>query len=106
MIFGRLFGIQALIDSGLIVKQSTTLEDFKQIIVNLTDLGRSKVWLKEATGWTTLNVLKQITKNNVSWLADAIDVTLDILFQGEEKDVWGPEKLGILLWLEANHKVR
>ncbi|TIB82805.1 hypothetical protein E3Q22_00072 [Wallemia mellicola] len=104
LIFGRLFGIQALIDSGLIVKQSTTLEDFKQIIINLTDLGRSKVWLKEATGWTTLNALKQVTKNKVSWLADAVNVTLDILFQGEEKDIWGPEKLGILLWLEANHK--
>ncbi|EOR01392.1 DNA polymerase V [Wallemia ichthyophaga EXF-994] len=103
LIFGRLFGIQAIIESGLISRSTTTPDDFKETIRNVTDLGKNKVWLKEATGWTTLNGLKEVTEKNVSWLNQAITNSLDILFTGDEKEIWGPEKVGILLWLQSTH---
>lgn len=105
LIFGRLFGIQAIIESGLISRSTTTPDDFKETIRNVTDLGKNKVWLKEATGWTTLNGLKEVTEKNVSWLNQAITNSLEILFTGDEKEIWGPEKVGILLWLQSTHSV-
>lgn len=105
LIFGRLFGIQAIIESGLVSRPTTTLEDFEEIIRNVTDLGKTKVWLKEATGWTTLNGLKEVTEKKVGWLKEGLKKTLDILFTGDEKEFWGPEKVGILLWLQSTHNV-
>ncbi|TIA92729.1 hypothetical protein E3P99_00514 [Wallemia hederae] len=103
LIFGRLFGLQAIVESGLVSRPTTTLEDFEEIMRNVTDLGRSKVWLKEATGWTTLNALKEVTDKKVAWLEEGVKKTIEILFTGDEKDVWGPEKVGILLWLQSTY---
>jgi DNA polymerase phi len=46
--FGRLFGIQSLTNSQLIQQKSTTLEDFKSVVILILELAKSKAWLRES----------------------------------------------------------
>lgn len=79
------------------------MNNFLELIQILSDLGNNKVWLKEATGWTLLNAFKEVSKSNLEWLHEGIEKSLSIIFSNDEKNVWGPEKIGILLWSQSNH---
>jgi DNA polymerase phi len=110
LLFARLFGLTAVIRSGLIARSSSlstsassaplvsTPESFKEIITNLIAIGEKKSWLRESAGWTILLAIEQVEGSTVDWKDDAVESLVELNFV--ESKAWSPEKLAIAMKLQ------
>lgn len=110
VIFARLFGLSAVIQSGLLVRAGTlgsstsatteasTLESYRQTVVELLVLGEKKSWLRESAWWTIALGVDMLNDSDVKWKDKAADVTLQLLFI--ENKSWSPEKVALSLKLQ------
>jgi len=109
VLFARLFGLNAVIQSRLLVRngaldtsvssnaQASTIESFHQTIIELLTLGEKKSWLRESAWWTVALAVDALKDSDVKWRENAIDFTLHQLFV-EDKG-WSPEKVALFLKL-------
>jgi len=119
MLFARLFGLTAIVQSGLLLRtrpplpRSTsppsTLESFRSVLGALRTLARSKSWLAEAAYWTigrAMDHLAVATEEDVPWREEGIRNLLEEVFgdsssaEGEWPKggrFWTPEKIALAL---------
>ncbi|KIY51003.1 hypothetical protein FISHEDRAFT_38185 [Fistulina hepatica ATCC 64428] len=110
LLFAQLFGLTAVIQSGLIVRAKplpssasatttvSSLSSYTDVLQRLVALGEKKSWLRESVWWTIGLAIDSLNASQVGWKDDAVHATLDILFV-QNKD-WSPEKLALVLKLQ------
>lgn len=122
VLFARLFGLMAVIRSGLLVRQTplsasssssssstpvSTLKNYEEVLQILLDIGEAKVWLRESAWWVMVLALDAVQSSSVPWKKDAFDATISLLFLKErEKEkgkaaFWTPEKVAMTLKLQS-----
>lgn len=97
MMFARLFGSTAIIDSGILFAPSATLEDFSAIMLSLLALTDSKAWLAEAAGWALLRAAQGLLASSVEWKDEALSALVEKVY-GDR--AWSPEKIALTLALQ------
>ncbi|KAJ3393682.1 DNA-directed DNA polymerase [Lobulomyces angularis] len=63
VLFGRIFGVMAMIRSGILFRKETTLEDLKRVLKLLSDSLVKKSFLAESCCFLILNLIKNINAN-------------------------------------------
>jgi DNA polymerase phi len=118
-LFARLFGLTAIINSGLLTRtrpplpRSTltpsTPESCSAVLDTLRELARAKSWLAEAAYWAVeraMDLLAASDDEDVPWREDAVDALLEDMFgeassaeggAAKSRAVWTPEKLAVAL---------
>lgn len=113
VLFARLFGLTAVIKSGLIVRTSalaksaapaSALSSYEETVIGLVALGETKSWLRESAWWTIALAIDALVESDVSWKGDAINSTLHQLFV--ENKPWSPEKVALALKLQNLYPAR
>ncbi|KAJ7694223.1 DNA polymerase phi-domain-containing protein [Mycena rosella] len=116
VIFARLFGLTAIIQSGLIVRtkplpfsassetSASSVVSFQEAVSNLVALGEKKSWLRESAWWTLGLAIDALTVSDVPWKKSAFDVIVECVFS--ENSAWSPEKVAITLKLQNIHPDR
>ncbi|RDB24111.1 DNA polymerase V [Hypsizygus marmoreus] len=111
VLFARLFGLTAVIQSGLLIRtgslktsassapQASTLASYEETIKELLALGEKKSWLRESAWWTITLAVDALQASEVPWKEDAVGVTLEHLFV--ENKIWSPEKVALTLKLQS-----
>ncbi|KAJ3845276.1 DNA polymerase phi-domain-containing protein [Lentinula raphanica] len=111
VLFARLFGMTAIIQSGLIVRtkplptsqSSVTLASsfaaYEQILMELLVLGEKKAWLRESAWWALSLAADTLEAAEVSWKDEAVAATVQHAFV--ENTVWSPEKIALALKLQS-----
>ncbi|KAJ7905348.1 hypothetical protein B0H14DRAFT_2659931 [Mycena olivaceomarginata] len=110
VIFARLFGLTAIIRSGLIVRtkplpfsassetSASSLASFQETVSNLIALGEKKSWLRESAWWSLGLAIDALNASDVPWKDGAFDATVECVFS--ENAAWSPEKVAITLKLQ------
>ncbi|KAH8117507.1 DNA polymerase phi-domain-containing protein [Phellopilus nigrolimitatus] len=107
MFFARLFGLKAILQSGLLFRQrplrtsstsSGSLKAFETFLTELLTLGEKKSWLKESCWWTLASAVDALYASDVQWKNGAFDMLIDRVFIGDKS--WGPEKVAVTLKLQ------
>ncbi|KAJ7219138.1 DNA polymerase phi-domain-containing protein [Mycena pura] len=113
VLFARLFGLTAIIQSGLIVRttplrfsassetSASSLVSFQTAISDLLALGEKKSWLRECAWWSLGLAVDALKASDVPWKDSAFDIIVDSVFN--ENTVWSPEKIAITLKLQTLH---
>ncbi|KAJ3880960.1 DNA polymerase phi-domain-containing protein [Lentinula edodes] len=111
VLFARLFGMTAIIQSGLIVRtkplptsqSSATLassfEGYEQVLTELLVLGEKKSWLRESAWWAISLAADSLKAAEVPWKDEAVHATVQHLFVGNK--IWSPEKIALALKLQS-----
>ncbi|KAJ4495629.1 DNA polymerase phi-domain-containing protein [Lentinula lateritia] len=111
VLFARLFGMTAIIQSGLIVRtkplptsqSSATLassfEGYEQVLTELLVLGEKKSWLRESAWWAISLAADSLNAAEVRWKDEAVHATAQHLFV--ENRIWSPEKIALALKLQS-----
>jgi len=108
VLFARLFGIMALIQSELVFRtkplpSSTTpassLESYERILIDLVNLSERKSWLRESAWFAIHLAVTELKKAQVEWKDEAAQKTLDVLFV--DNKTWSTEKLAVGLELQS-----
>ena len=111
VLFARLFGLTAVIQSGLLVRtgaletsvssapQASTLAGYEETIKALFVLGEKKSWLRESAWWSIALAVDALNDSEVAWKAEAVKVTMQQLFV--ENKIWSPEKVALGLKLQT-----
>ena len=108
VLFARLFGLTAVIQSGLLLRDTTLpssstsasdLASFKEVLAQLIALGEKKSWLRESAWWSIGLAVDALTASSVSWKDDAYDATTTAVYS--ENKLWTPEKVALTLKLQA-----
>ncbi|KAK7014985.1 DNA polymerase phi-domain-containing protein [Favolaschia claudopus] len=110
VLFARLFGLTAIIQSGLIVRtkplpfsassetSASSLANFQEAITTLVALGEKKSWLRESAWWSLSLAIDALNTSDVQWKVPAFDATIQCIFN--ENIPWSPEKVAITLKLQ------
>ncbi|KIY68633.1 hypothetical protein CYLTODRAFT_374153 [Cylindrobasidium torrendii FP15055 ss-10] len=110
MLFGRLFGITSIVQSGLLVRtdpltqspsastDASSLASFKLVVDELQAIGEKKNWLRESVAWTLVQVLDALQTSSVSWKKDAFVYVLEVVYQKDSH--WTPEKIALALKIQ------
>ncbi|KAG6895358.1 hypothetical protein C0992_001665, partial [Termitomyces sp. T32_za158] len=113
VLFARLFGLTAVVQSGLVVRTGTlntsassaadasTLSSFEEVIKELLFLGEKKSWLRESAWWTINLAMDALKDSQVAWRDDAVLKTIQQLFV--DYDIWSPEKVALTLKLQGSY---
>ncbi|KAF9477373.1 hypothetical protein BDN70DRAFT_914180 [Pholiota conissans] len=116
VLFGQLFGIMSVVQSGLVVRTkplatsassstaASSAESFVQIITRLVELGEKKSWLRESAWFTISLATDALHRSDAQWKAEALDHTLELLFQINA--VWSTEKVAVALKLQDQYPQR
>ena len=111
MLFARLFGITAIVRSGLLVRtqplpssgsaapEASSLQGYKDVLSQLLELGEQKPWLRESAWWALGLAVEALHASDVHWKDDALEVTLAKVF--EEDRTWSPEKIALAVKMQA-----
>ncbi|ORY24385.1 DNA polymerase phi-domain-containing protein [Naematelia encephala] len=97
MLFARLFGLTAIIQSGALFSASARPVDFDNVVDHLLMLGQYKAWLRESAWWAVVGVTERLLDSQVAWKDEAIERLLETVFADK---VWSQEKVGLALALE------
>ncbi|KAF8522098.1 DNA polymerase phi-domain-containing protein [Hysterangium stoloniferum] len=107
-LFARLFGITALIQSGLLFRSTPlatsstsqcTLKDFQDSMDMLLGLQAKKSFLKEPSYWSLILALRALASSEVEWKKEALTWIAEKVFI-EDKS-WSPEKVGVTLVMQG-----
>lgn len=113
VLFARLFGLTAVIQSGLLVRDtplrtspssstfSSSLPTYEDVLGHLISLGEKKSWLRESAWWTIGLAVDALAKSQVSWKEEGIEVTIKLVLT--ENKIWTPEKIALVLKLQNLH---
>lgn len=76
--FGKLFGFSALIQSGILLRPTTSVENISTIIQQLLSLASTKPWLREPSAKAMCGLIDLLPRiDNAKVVADEICGTLD-----------------------------
>lgn len=112
VLFARLFGITAVVRSGLLVRQKplpstsssnvpvSSLETYTSVLTYLLEIGQAKSWLRESAWWTIGLAIDAVQASSVPWKVEALDATIGGVYLGEEDGFWTPDKVAITLKLQ------
>lgn len=106
LLFARLFGLTAVVESGLLFRPSATLVDFQTAVGQLIAVGSQKSWLRESCWWAVLGAVNGLAANEVAWGADGIRWLAEFVFNGEEGKEWTAEKVALAVKMQQSHPVR
>ncbi len=110
ILFARLFGLKAIINSGLLFRETplsssstspSSLKGFETVMTELLELGESKSWLKESSWWTLNSLLEHLLSSSIPWKEEAFGIILERVYVGDKS--WGPEKVAFTLRLQKSH---
>lgn len=79
-LFARLFGLTAVVESGILFQSKATLEDFKLCFGELMALGEKKSWIRESAWWTVTTGVKSLLNSEVTWREDAVKALLQRMY--------------------------
>ncbi|TCD65622.1 hypothetical protein EIP91_002427 [Steccherinum ochraceum] len=108
--FARLFGLTAVIQSGLITRDTplsssasstTTVSDsvaFTGVVSHLLELSEAKSWLRESAWWSLVLAVDRLGASGVSWKDEALESVVDILYTQHKH--WSPEKIALTVKLQ------
>ncbi|KAI0831759.1 DNA polymerase phi-domain-containing protein [Trametes gibbosa] len=111
--FARLFGLTAVIQSGLLLRDSTLpssstaasdLDSYTQLLNELLALGEKKSWLRESAWWSIALAVTALTASEVSWKDRGVDATISAIYS--EAKTWTPEKVALTVKLQAAYPAR
>lgn len=95
--FGRLFGVEAVIKSNILVKQQDLVQ-WKRLLDLICGIANKKPWLKQECGWILYSCVKTFSSSESSLLEDFV---LDIVEKlTAHKLIRTPE--GLAIWLEVS----
>jgi DNA polymerase phi len=106
VLFARLFGFTAVIQSGLLVRKgsshssatdASSLPSFQDVLIQLIALGEKKSWLRESAWWTIALMVDSLERSDVSWRKGAVDAIIQNTLV--ETQTWSPEKVALVLKL-------
>ena len=113
VLFARLFGIAAVVQSGLLVRQKplpiaslssntpvSSLETYKSVLTYLLEIGEAKSWLRESAWWAIGLAIDAVQTSSVSWKVKAFKSTIDIVYSKDEDSFWTPNKVALTLKLQ------
>ena len=110
VLFARLFGLTAVIQSGLVVRDtpltssassSTTASDssaFANVVSQLLSLSDAKSWLRESAWWSLGLAIDRLGASTVSWRDEALASVIDTLYV--KNKAWTPEKVALTVKLQ------
>lgn len=97
--FGRLFGILAVVRSGILNESSVTLDDYRIYVSDLIRLYFHKKWLRESAVHAMNEFFTSIsTSGNTQLLHALVESSLSTFFQDS---LWTSEKIAIYLFLQT-----
>jgi DNA polymerase phi len=117
-LFARLFGLTAVIQSGLLFRDShlppslsspnelgppaSSLAAYQTTVSELLGLGDKKSWLRESAWWAIILAVKLLhsASPRVKWEKEAIQWTLDTVYGGAHAAEWTPDKLALTVYLQ------
>jgi DNA polymerase phi len=117
-LFARLFGLTAVIQSGLLFRDShlptslsspndlgppaSSLAAYQTSVSELLDLGEKKSWLRESAWWAIILAVKSLRSASprVEWEKEAMQWTLDTVYGGAHAAEWTPDKLALTVCLQ------
>ncbi|KAG8748741.1 hypothetical protein FRC10_000132 [Ceratobasidium sp. 414] len=117
-LFARLFGLTAVIQSGLLFRSShlptsptstdelgppaSSLAAYQTAISELINLGDKKSWLRESAFWAIVLAIKLLysTSPEVGWKKEAVEWTLETVYTGDRATEWTSDKLALTLCLQ------
>ncbi|GAB1517408.1 DNA-directed DNA polymerase [Rhizoctonia solani] len=111
-LFARLFGLTAVIQSGLLFRTSrlttspsapeelglpaSSLVAYQTTVTELFNLGEKKSWLRESSWWSIDLALRSLhSSQGLEWKDQAIQWTIETIYRGDQAKEWTPEKLGL-----------
>ncbi|KAI0288393.1 DNA polymerase phi-domain-containing protein [Multifurca ochricompacta] len=133
LLFARLFGLTAIVHSGLFLRvrpllphsasAPSTLESCASVFAALRALACAKPWIAEAAYWAigcAMDALAEANDDDLPWREEALRVLFDEEFgdshstdKGAEqgRSLWTPEKIALAmraqrLWPEREHEWR
>ena len=74
--FGRLFGAESIIKSGILFQPSTDLEAWSNILDILYDLAKRKSWLREESGFMLFHSIQVIKRKDTKYAQLMLDKLL------------------------------
>lgn len=107
VLFARLFGLTAIIQSGLLVRLTplpssvssssipSSLAGYQEVLSQLIALGEKKSFLRESAWWTMGLAIDELNSSKVAWKEEAVEFTVQSLLV--DHAVWTPEKVAITL---------
>ncbi|KAI0340127.1 hypothetical protein BDW22DRAFT_1486396 [Trametopsis cervina] len=114
VLFARLFGLTAVIRSGLLVRTTplspsprspaqqpaATLASFQALFDGLAALGARKAYLREGASWALGLAVDALGAADVPWKQEAADWTVSALYDAEDARAWTPEKVALTVRLQ------
>ena len=71
--FGRLFGAESIIQSGILFQTSIGLEPWSNILDILCDLAKKKAWLREESGFVLFNSIQVLKDKDLKYAQLMVD---------------------------------
>ncbi|KAG8686023.1 DNA-directed DNA polymerase, partial [Ceratobasidium sp. 395] len=114
-LFARLFGLTAVIQSGLLFRNSrlstslaspnelgppaSSLAAYQTTISELIKLGDEKSWLRESAWWAVVLAVQLLysTQPEVEWKKAAIEWTSETVYAGAHAAEWTPDKIALTI---------
>lgn len=91
--FGRLFGAESIIKSGILFQPSTGIEAWSNILDIVYDLAKKKPWLREECGFILFNSIQILKSKDLKYAQLIID---KLLAKGLSKT---PQ--GVAIWIKV-----
>lgn len=113
LLFAKLVGAHALVRSGVLVRPtgeaSNAGESWKEVVQQLVALANKKSWIREPSYWVICEAIEALATAPASeWKDDAIKWAVQRLVNDarEKAKGWGPDKIAVVLTLQAHGIVR
>jgi DNA polymerase phi len=96
MLLARLFGITALAQSRLLMRDELSSEaDLARAIEILEGLAAKKSWLREGAAWATARIFEALHFSEVTWREKAAKHLIGKIVENERD--WSQEKVALIL---------
>lgn len=102
MLFARLFGLTAIIQSNILFASSSRPSDFSHVVDELLDLSQAKGWLRESAWWALVGLVEKLLDSKVEWIDEAVQAVVERVYDNEG---WSSEKVGMTVMLERRRPV-
>lgn len=101
LLFARLFGMHAIVTSGVIFRPTSSLHDWRVAVEETLYLGDRKTWLRESASWVVQCATKQLlSMQDLEWRAEGIQVVVNAFFSGNATIDWTPERAAMAVLLQ------
>ncbi|ORX57494.1 hypothetical protein DM01DRAFT_1334110 [Hesseltinella vesiculosa] len=99
LLFGRLFGLMAIVASGLLTRSTTTTDDIARMLKDLAEVAKAKVFLNEVAYHVIINMLPYIAQRDEQDKAQIIDQIKTLFFA---EDIHTVDQVNLALALQQN----